>query len=81
MPDGKLVEDAKDPAIEVKYETLPAFSIGKQQRKMGEVTTYEHMKHHDDLDVDRADLKRKNSSPNILIGSARRVFFSLMSVF
>ncbi len=31
------------------------------------------MKHQDDLNIDKADLKRKNSSPNILIGSAKRV--------
>lgn len=33
------------------------------------------MKNPDDLDVDKADLKRKHSSSNILIGTAKRVFF------
>jgi hypothetical protein len=39
------------------------------------------MKHEDDLDVDKADLKRKNSSPSILIGTSRRVFLELFLVF
>ena len=34
------------------------------------------MKHDNDhIDVDKADLIRKNSSPSILIGTARRVKF------
>ncbi len=45
LTDGKLVEDAKDPAIEVKYESVPSFSIGKQPRKITEVKEYPHMKH------------------------------------
>jgi hypothetical protein len=39
------------------------------------------MKHEDDLDIDKADLKRKNSSPSILIGTSRRVFFDFILVF
>ncbi len=34
------------------------------------------MKHEDDLDVNKADLKRKNSSPSILIGTSRRVIIT-----
>lgn len=34
---------------------------------------YQYMKHDNDhVDVDKADLRRKNSSPSILIGTARR---------
>lgn len=73
LPDGRLVEDAKDPAIEVKYESVPSFSIGKQPRNIGETINYEYMKNQDDLDLDKADLKRKHSSPSILIGTSRRV--------
>jgi hypothetical protein len=40
------------------------------------------MKHdNDEIDVEKADLKRKNSSPNILIGTARRVILILCLVF
>lgn len=34
------------------------------------------MKKPDDLDINKADLKRKHSSSNILIGTAKRVNIS-----
>lgn len=39
------------------------------------------MKHEDDLDVDKADLKRKNSSPSIMIGTSRRVIMRFILSF
>lgn len=42
--------------------------------RMNRPQVYEYMKHeNDEIEIDEADLKRKHSSPNILIGSARRV--------
>ncbi len=33
---------------------------------------------NDNIDIDKADLKRKNSSPNIMIGNSRRVIYFII---
>ena len=64
----------------MKYDTKPSFSIGKGPRRGLENPVYNYMhSKNDKIDIREADLKRRNSSPLIGIGTDARVPVLLFS--
>ena len=52
----------------------PQFSIGKEPRRGQENPVYNYMhSKNDKIDINGADMARRNSSPTALIGTEKRV--------
>ena len=60
---------------------MPSYSIGKSARKFEEKPIYNYMhSKNDDIQLSMADLKRRNSTPCIRIGTDQRVIKDLYLV-
>lgn len=69
---GKEQERA-DIDAELKYASMPSYSIGKSPRKGEELPVYNYMhSKNDGLELNDADLRRRNSTPCIRIGTDSR---------
>lgn len=79
LANGELIE-TKDPTEKMKYPETASYKFGKSEKKGLERERYNYMNYkNDELEVDKADLKRRNSTPAILIGTKERVSRQLFS--